>query len=158
MKKIKLVSSSMFIIVIAFLFFMESFHAVKTNDKVSVGPGLIPQIIAAALFILGIVNWFAVAFKKKEAKTTSNKIGREPLTKLIISIIVFLFCVVSFEVLGCLISGGIFLAAEILILTPDKLNKTVIVKTVCIAGLITVFTYLLFKYAFQVNLPNGFLE
>jgi uncharacterized membrane protein len=158
MKTIKFVSSSLFIMVIAFLFFMESFHAVRTNDKVSVGPGLIPQIIAAALFILAIVDWSTAVSKIKDAEKSFEKMSRESLIKLIISIAIFLFCVVSLEALGCLIAGGIFLAAEFLILTPDKLNKRVIFKTICLAGFITVITYLLFNYVFQVNLPNGFLE
>lgn len=157
MKKMKFVSSSFFIMVIALLFFRESFNAVRTNNSVSVGPALIPQIITAVLFILAVVNWFTSVSKKNEAEKSFEKISKESLKKLIVSIIVFLFSVLSFEILGCLISGVIFLAAEILILAPDKLNKTVIVKTVGIAGLITVITYLLFNYAFQVNLPNGFL-
>lgn len=157
MKKMKFVSSSFFIMIIALLFFKESFNAVRTNHSVSVGPALIPQIITVALFVLAVVNWFSSTSKKKASEAKSEKINKESVKKLIVSIIVFLFSVLFFEILGCLISGVLFLAAEILILTPEKLSKAAIVKTVGIAGLITVITYLLFNYAFQVNLPNGIL-
>ena len=155
MKKINFVSSSVFIIVIALLFFTESFNAVRTNNEVSVGPALIPQIIAAALFILAVINWFTSVAKMRTSRKSPVKIEKDLLKKLIGSVMVFLFAVGSFEILGCLISGVIFLAAEILILTPDQLDKRTVIKTVCIASLITVFTFLLFNYAFQVNLPKG---
>lgn len=157
MKKMKFVSSSFFVMVIAILFFIDSFYAVRTNRQVSIGPAFIPQVITVALFILAAVNWFATAAKIKETGTTSGKMSKETLKALISSIIVFLFCILSFETLGFLISGLIFLTAEILVLAPDKLNRKEMIKTVCITGLITVITYLLFNYAFQVSLPNGFL-
>lgn len=113
------------------------------------GPGGFPQIITGTMFFLGVllsVNSFISM--KRGVKDTSKLNGKE-LVQMLILAVAFLAYVFVMKYVGYVISTPLFLFL-FLYLYGDR--KWLRMALVAIIG--TAVTFVLFKYLFQIYLPE----
>jgi len=113
------------------------------------GPGGFPQIITATMFVLGMlqsVNSFVAM--KRGAKESAKLNGKEIVQMLILGAAFFAYVLVM-KYLGYVISTLIFLFLFLYLYGDRKWLRMVLVTVIG-----TAVTFIMFKYLFQIYLPE----
>lgn len=153
---------AVFVIILAAVYFALSFDIPITDDFG--GAALLPRICAAILLVSSLVLIFGELKKKKAAQAaqapradSEQPQSAAPNYKLVVLTLAAITAyAILFGFLGFIGATLAYLVAQILILTPKRNLKSVVIALVT-AGIVTAFVYLLFYHLFQVILPRGTL-
>lgn len=135
------------------IFVLMQSGAIKPIMEKDLGSGYMPKIIAAAIIVLsGIKLIQTLVSGKTAAKTQSDDdLGGGLMTIAALSAYVLLF-----NKLGFILSTGLYLFAQILLLSSEK-NRNI--KLFAAISVITpVIVYAVFVYIIHMPLPAGFIS
>jgi hypothetical protein len=110
------------------------------------GPALLPQLVAGAMILCGILLFFRAATREDDAAVEFNREARKRLVGVILLAMITAVCIsyIGF-ILTCLVSSFVFL---VILGTRMKIAAPT-------AGAITLGIYLVFHYGLQVQFPHG---
>lgn len=120
-----------------------------------------PTICAGVIALLSLcLIWQAVRGIKHSPKPTEEELaaeraGRKRLVDVLLAVILVALDIALLKPLGYLVVTPVFLFALIMLVTPKIVRKPV--KFAVISIVVTIITYVIFRYAFSVQLPLGIL-
>ena len=119
------------------------------------GSGFMPKVIAVALVLTSLLKLIATFFEKnpsEEEKENNNQDSKGGL----LTIGALLFYVLTFEILGFIVSTTAYLFIQMLIFSDEKNRKSLLFLTISVV--FSIATYVLFVYLIQKPLPTGILS
>ena len=123
--------------------------------KQAIDAAFVPYLLGAILCVLGVLQLKAArSFVPKDAKKAAYNVDYPTVWKTVGLILVY---IALMQFVGFPIMTVVYLVAQFTILTPAGQKPNLISYTV-IAVLTSAFVYLLFRYAFDMMLPVGFLD
>lgn len=123
--------------------------------KQFIDAAFVPYILGSLLCLLGVLQMKAArAFVPKDAKKDSANVDYPTVWKTVGLILAY---IALMQFVGFPIMTVVYLVAQFTILTPAGQKPNFLSYTV-IAVLTSAFVYLLFRYAFDMMLPVGFLD
>lgn len=145
-----IVCSSLFLIVGMFTF--ANALEIKPLMAKDLGSGFMPKVIGVSLIIIAVIKLILTLINKKESK---EKILNDDIDQKggLLTIGIFLFYVLTFEMLGFIVSTVIYLFFQMLILSNDKNRNCKLF--VLISVIFSVVVYALFVYVINRPLPIG---
>lgn len=152
----------MAIVVFAFaivVFFLSS-RLPLSNVEQDPGPAVFPEVVAAALAVLGLGLFFAAGAKKKQEKPAEISQAfdevqeivepvREKIKRVVVCVALFAAYNLSLPILGFIVTTVVFGIAFLMLLFGMRLLRTVLP-----AVIITVFAFVLFEIGFGIPLPT----
>ncbi len=143
-----IVCSSLFLIVGMFTF--ANALEIKPLMAKDLGSGFMPKVIGVSLIIIAVIKLILTLINKKESK---EKILNDDIDQKggLLTIGIFLFYVLTFEMLGFIVSTVIYLFFQMLILSNDKNRNCKLF--VLISVIFSVVVYALFVYVINRPLP-----
>lgn len=145
-----IICSIAFLLTGVFLF-QQSSKIIPIMEK-DLGSGFMPKVIAICLVFIAllklILTFLSKENKEKKKEDTDNMGG-------LLTIGALLFYVLTFEILGFILSTAAYLFAQITILSNEK-NRNLILFLVISVGT-AVSIYALFVYGISRPLPVGLL-
>lgn len=145
-----IVCSLLFLIVGIFTFVNAlEIKPLMTKD---LGSGFMPKVIGVSLVVIAAIKLVLTLTNKKELKneTSNNDIDQKGG---LLTIGLFLFYVVTFEMLGFIVSTVVYLFFQMLILSNDKNRNCKLFGLISVA--FSVGVYALFVYVINRPLPVG---
>ncbi len=123
--------------------------------KQTIDASFVPYLLGSILCMLGVLQLKAArAFVPKDAKKAAANVDYPTVWKTVGLILGY---IALMPPIGFPIMTAVYLVAQFTILTPAAKKPNFLVYTV-IAVLTSAFVYLLFRYAFDMMLPVGFLD
>ena len=160
MKKIKIPASSIAVALLAIAFVTQTFSIVKVSKGLSVGPAGFPRTACIALFILALLDVVKETHKSAEETEVGNLLGKlkeRGIIKLMISVLVFFLMAQLMKPVGFIPCGIIFLFVQICLCT-EKLDKPILIRYFVISIVLTVASFVIFNYGFDLRIPQGILN
>lgn len=166
MKKSKEFLAGSFTVIFSIIVFISTFN-IKSIGFSDINPDVIPKLVAAGLFLLGIslvVTGFR-GFISEMKQWWSNREKREKPTgvwnfvqqhKLIASMLLMFIYFLGIQSLGFLSASCLYLFVQILILI-GKISKKTITKVLIMSLSISGAIYVVFVYVFNMIMPYGIL-
>lgn len=145
-----IICSIIFLITGAFLF-QQSLGIVPIMEK-DLGSGFMPKVIAVSLMITALLKLLLTFVKKitnSDKKEETDNLGG------LLTIGALLLYVLTFEVIGFILSTTIYLFLQITILSNEKNRKLVLFAIISVG--VSVAIYTLFVYVINRPLPVGML-
>lgn len=132
---------------IVFLFGVSNIKVSNTSDIL--GPKIVPMMIGS---LVGIILFVIIIMGIRKNKEKADNIREENNKRVIYAIVLMLFYVSIFEIVGFIFSSLFFVIMMALLLTNDKkkLRNIAIVSV-----LFSLIIFCIFKYFLQMNLPMG---
>lgn len=122
---------------------------IRQRMKNDMGSGFFPKVVAVCIVTMAGVR---LATALKEPSKAAEKSDSDPVGGILTIVFTCLYAA-AFNDVGFIISTGVFLLLEMLVLTPkEKRNIPLIVGLSVITPL---FVYALFVYAINSPLPKG---
>ncbi|HLR51550.1 MAG TPA: tripartite tricarboxylate transporter TctB family protein [Candidatus Avamphibacillus sp.] len=138
------------ILLVVTIFFVVSFQYEMISSISGVGAGFLPSITAFILLFL-VIYYVLKVFRNKSTSANSNDtFTREIVIRQIILIISLFSCLFLVQILGMIITIGLFLIG-----TLHFLEKVSWVKSIVISTVITLCVFFLFTQWLNVKLPTG---
>ena len=123
--------------------------------KQAIDAAFVPYLLGAILCVLGVLQLKAArSFVPKDTKNAAGNVDYPTVWKTVGLILAY---IALMQFVGFPIMTVVYLVAQFTILTPAGQKPNLISYTV-IAVLTSAFVYLLFRYAFDMMLPVGFLD
>jgi len=123
--------------------------------KQTIDASFVPYLLGSILCVLGVLQLKAArAFVLKDAKKAVANVDYPTVWKTVGLILGYIALMQS---IGFPIMTVVYLVAQFTILTPAAKKPNFLVYTV-VAVLTSASVYLLFRYAFDMMLPVGFLD
>lgn len=136
--------------IIALVFLVMSFDLVFfQNNNGSMGPGFFPRIIAGILVIFSAIYVFQLFKQKPEEQ--KQPVDKTIVLKQIILLISLCLCIVLSNVIGMLVSIGLFLLFMLAIV--ERIDWKI---SIGLSVLIVAIMYVLFEVWLGISLPKGF--
>lgn len=134
------------------VFVLTQSATIKPIMGKDLGSGFMPKIVAAAMILLsGIKLILTLISKKPAAKLESD----DDLLGGLMTIMALSAYVLLFEYLGFILSTGLYLFIQILLLSNEKSRN---IKLFAAISVITsVAVYAIFVYVINMPLPAGFI-
>ena len=123
--------------------------------KQTIDASFVPYLLGAILCVLGVLQLKAArAFVPKDAKKAAANVDYPTVWKTVGLILGY---IALMQTIGFPIMTVVYLVAQFAILTPAG-KKPNYLSYIVIAVLTSASVYLLFRYAFDMMLPVGFLD
>ena len=123
--------------------------------KQAIDASFVPYLLGAILCVLGVLQLKAArSFVPKDTKKAAGNVDYPTVWKTVGLILVY---IALMQFVGFPIMTVVYLVAQFTILTPAERKPNFLVYAV-IAVLTSALVYLLFRYAFDMMLPVGFLD
>ena len=119
------------------------------------GSGFMPKVIAVALVLISLLKLILTFFEKNQSEEEKSNDNQDSKGGLL-TIGALLFYVLTFEILGFIISTTAYLFIQMLIFSDDKNRKPLLFLIISVA--FSIATYSLFVYVIQKPLPTGILS
>ena len=119
------------------------------------GSGFMPKVIAVALVLISLLKLILTFFEKKQSEEEKSNDNQDSKGGLL-TIGALLFYVLTFEILGFIISTSAYLFIQMLIFSDNKNRKPLLFLIISVA--FSIATYILFVYVIQKPLPTGILS
>ncbi len=126
-------------------------------DK-DLGSGFMPKVVAVAIMVTSLSKAVTVLLNKN-SDYCNKKIAKKEDSDFmggVLTIVALAAYVLLFDFLGFILSTGLYLFAQIVILSGKEKFK--LVPTLAISICAPVIIYVLFVYAISMPLPNGILN
>lgn len=152
---------SFLVLSVAVALYARTIH-VGTLNFGSMNARTFPLICAAVMAFLSICLIFqSIRGLKKSPEPTAEelaveKVERKRLLNVLAAIILVALNILLLKILGYLIVTPLFLFAMIMLVTPKSVRKPV--KFAIISVVVSIVVYIIFRYAFSVQLPLGILK
>lgn len=121
------------------------------------GPDFLPKVIAAFMFVIGIIVICAgiKSYKNYEEKAKEDEF-KPSYIRLGITALLMVGYIYFLSSIGFIPTTFAYIIAQIHLVTPkEQYSRKLIFKSVVIALIASVGLYYLFYYVFQVFLPQG---
>lgn len=145
-----IVCSLLFLIVGIFTF--VNALEIKPLMAKDLGSGFMPKVIGVSLVVIAVIKLVLTLTNKKELKNETSNDDVDQKGGLL-TIGLFLFYVVTFEMLGFIVSTVVYLFFQMLILSNDKNRNCKLFGLISVA--FSVGVYALFVYVINRPLPVG---
>ena len=123
--------------------------------KQAIDAAFVPYLLGAILCVLGVLQLKAArSFVPKDTKKAAGNVDYPTVWKTVGLILAY---IALMQFVGFPIMTVVYLVAQFTILTPADRKPNFLVYAV-IAVLTSALVYLLFRYAFDMMLPVGFLD
>ena len=119
------------------------------------GSGFMPKVIAVALVLISLLKLILTFFEKNQSEEEKSNDNQDSKGGLL-TIGALLFYVLTFEILGFIISTTAYLFIQMLIFSDDKNRKPLLLLIISVV--FSIATYILFVYVIQKPLPTGILS
>ena len=161
MKKYGEVISAGFFVLLSLFFLVHSLSI--PIRPLTISSRLVPQLAGGTMFVLAAVHLTLSLLKilksKHQAPAVSSgdtaEKGISNPRNVILTLGFITLYVIGLSTLGFLISTVLFFAAQSFLLAPKEKRKPVIIVLASVACTATI--YILFRHAFNVSLPRGFI-
>lgn len=138
-------SLSLVIIAVCSVFIFESTKMLKGSFGSTIGPGMLPMILAIVLAILSLINFYQT-FRVKNSGEKGEKLQYKRFLILLVTSI--LYCLLL-ELLGYVISTFLFL-----IIAFQVMEKGKIIYSLIFSAVISVGVYFLYVDVMKGSLPG----
>ncbi|PMC67845.1 tripartite tricarboxylate transporter TctB family protein [Fusobacterium nucleatum] len=145
---------SLLFLILGIFMFSQALKITSIMGK-DLGSGFMPKVIAVALVLTSLLKLIATFFEKnpsEEEKENNNQDSKGGL----LTIGALLFYVLTFEILGFIVSTTAYLFIQMLIFSDEKNRKSLLFLTISVV--FSIATYVLFVYLIQKPLPTGILS
>ena len=145
---------SLLFLILGIFMFSQALKITSIMGK-DLGSGFMPKVIAVALVLTSLLKLIATFFEKnpsEEEKENNNQDSKGGL----LTIGALLFYVLTFEILGFIVSTTAYLFIQMLIFSDEKNRKSLLFLTISVV--FSIATYVLFVYLIQKPIPNGILS
>ena len=145
---------SLLFLILGIFMFSQALKITSIMGK-DLGSGFMPKVIAVALVLTSLLKLIATFFEKnpsEEEKENNNQDSKGGL----LTIGALLFYVLTFEILGFIVSTTAYLFIQMLIFSDEKNRKSLLFLTISVV--FSIETYVLFVYLIQKPLPTGILS
>ena len=145
---------SLLFLILGIFMFSQALKITSIMGK-DLGSGFMPKVIAVALVLTSLLKLIATFFEKnpsEEEKDNNNQDSKGGL----LTIGALLFYVLTFEILGFIVSTTAYLFIQMLIFSDEKNRKSLLFLTISVV--FSIATYVLFVYLIQKPLPTGILS
>lgn len=145
-----IICSLLFLIVGIFTF--VNALEIKPLMAKDLGSGFMPKVIGVSLIVIAVMKLVLTLTNKKESKIETSNDNIDQKGGLL-TIGIFLFYVITFEMLGFIVSTIVYLFFQMLILSNDKNRNCKLFALISIV--FSVAVYVLFVYVINRPLPIG---
>ena len=145
---------SLLFLILGIFMFSQALKITSIMGK-DLGSGFMPKVIAVALVLTSLLKLIATFFEKnpsEEEKENNNQDSKGGL----LTLGALLFYVLTFEILGFIVSTTAYLFIQMLIFSDEKNRKSLLFLTISVV--FSIATYVLFVYLIQKPLPTGILS
>lgn len=145
---------SLLFLILGIFMFSQALKITSIMGK-DLGSGFMPKVIAVALVLTSLLKLIATFFEKnpsEEEKENNNQDSKGGL----LTIGALLFYVLTFEILGFIVSTTAYLFIQMLIFSDEKNRKSLLFLTISVV--FSIATYVLFVYLIQKPLLTGILS
>lgn len=145
---------SLLFLILGIFMFSQALKITSIMGK-DLGSGFMPKVIAVALVLTSLLKLIVTFFEKnlsEEEKENNNQDSKGGL----LTIGALLFYVLTFEILGFIVSTTAYLFIQMLIFSDEKNRKSLLFLTISVV--FSIATYVLFVYLIQKPLPTGILS
>ncbi|MCL2380528.1 MAG: tripartite tricarboxylate transporter TctB family protein [Treponema sp.] len=162
MKKYGEVISAGFFVLLSLFYLVHSLGI--PIRPLTISSRLVPQLAGGTMFVLAALHLTLSLFKvfksKPQAVAVSSSDNTETRDKsnpknVILTLVFITLYVIGLSTLGFLISTVLFLFAQGFLLAPKEKRKPVLIVLASVVCTATI--YILFRHAFNVSLPRGFI-
>lgn len=122
---------------------------IKQMMQNDVGSGFFPKIVAIAIIAVATLRLIITFFEK-------NNTGKDPVTDMKggwSTIVLVGLYIVAFQPVGFIISTAVYLALQMLVLTPKGKRNFILLGAISIGT--PLFVYTLFVHVIGTTLPRG---
>ena len=145
---------SLLFLILGIFMFSQALKITSIMGK-DLGSGFMPKVIAVALVLTSLLKLIVTFFEKnpsEEEKENNNQDSKGGL----LTIGALLFYVLTFEILGFIVSTTAYLFIQMLIFSDEKNRKPLLFLIISVV--FSIATYVLFVYLIQKPLPTGILS
>lgn len=145
---------SLLFLILGIFMFSQALKITSIMGK-DLGSGFMPKVMAVALVLTSLLKLIVTFFEKnpsEEEKENNNQDSKGGL----LTIGALLFYVLTFEILGFIVSTTAYLFIQMLIFSDEKNRKPLLFLTISVV--FSIATYVLFVYLIQKPLPTGILS
>lgn len=145
---------------ISFLLVMICSMNIKQSSMNVIGSAFMPKLISGIMLFVSVLILFQGMASISENKNTLPEFTEEYLydiSKRILGVaktlLLLLMTIIMLRIIGFVITGFIFLVCQITLLTlkEERNYKLIIIQSI----VITLVTYIIFRYGFSIILPAG---
>lgn len=113
------------------------------------GPGLMPALAAALLFVMSLVIFF-LELKGSRGREGKTSLGWQDLTRPLILLISLIGYALLLNILGYLVATFLLMFILFSLTEPQKWHKELV-----LAAIVSTSSYLIFNKGLHVPLPSG---
>lgn len=148
-KKIRDITCSLLFLVTGIFIYAQAL-GIKSMMGKDIGSGFMPKVIAVSLVAISGLKLILTVLDKSKSQAKKEDVDN---MGGLLTISALLFYVLTFEILGFIISTAAYLFFQMTILSNDKNRKIALFAVISIS--VSVVIYALFVYAIDRPLPYG---
>lgn len=146
---------SLLFLVLGIFMFSQSLKITSIMGK-DLGSGFMPKVIAVALVLTSLLKLIVTFFEKNSSSEEEKENKDQDSKGGLLTIGALLFYVLTFEILGFIISTTAYLFIQMLVFSDDTNRKPLLFLIISVV--FSIATYVLFVYLIQRPLPTGILS